>query len=198
VGKDDTRLHDLLRDLGFKPSMADDDIWMKDMGDHYECIMVYVDDLVIASKNPEAIIESLKSKPVNFSLKGTRQLEFYLGCDYFRKEDGTLCHGPKKCIGRMVDAHTRMFGSRPSTKHTSPLVKNDHPELDISDLLGEDRITQCQSLIRILQWTMSLGIFEVGTAVMTMPGFRITLRVGHPARLRRICGCLVRCSEGCV
>jgi hypothetical protein len=134
------RLHDVLRDLGFKPSMADDDVWMKDMGDHYKFISVCVDDLLIASRNPEAIIESLESKPVNFKLKGTGLLAFHLGCDYFCEEDGTLCHGPKKCTGRMVDAHTRMFGSRPSMKHSSSLVKNDHPELNTSDLLDEDRI----------------------------------------------------------
>jgi hypothetical protein len=43
---------------------------------------VYVDDLLIASKNPEAIIESLESKPVNLKLKGTGPPEIHLGCDY--------------------------------------------------------------------------------------------------------------------
>jgi hypothetical protein len=85
--------------------MVDDDIWMKDKGDHYEYIAVYVDNLLITSRNPEAIVESLESKPVNFKLKGTGPLEFHLGCDYFRDEDDTLCYGPKKYIGRMVDAH---------------------------------------------------------------------------------------------
>ena len=61
----------MLRELGFKPSLADEDIWMKDKGDHYEYISVYVDDLLIASRNPKAINESLESKPVNFKLKGT-------------------------------------------------------------------------------------------------------------------------------
>jgi hypothetical protein len=192
------RLHDLLRDLWFKLSMADDAIWMKDMGHHCKCIAVCADDLLIASENPEAITESLESKPVNFKLKSTRPLEFHLGCDYFREEDGTLCCGPKKCIGRMVDAHTQMFGSRPSMKHTSPLVKNDHPELNTSDLPDKDRIAQCQSLIGILQWTITLGRFDVGTAVMTTSRFRIAPRVGHLARLRKICGHLVRHSEGCM
>ena len=191
------RLHDVLRDLGFKPSLADDAIWMKDKGDHYEYIVVHVDDLLIASRNTETIVESLESNPVNFKLKGTGLLEFHLGCDYFRDEDGTLCYGPKKYIGRMVDAHTRMFGSRPSTKHLSPLAKNDHPEIDTIDLLDKDGSAQYQSLIGILQWTITLGRFDVGTVVMTMSGFRIAPRVGHLACLRRICGYLVRYSKGC-
>jgi hypothetical protein len=140
----------------------------------------------------------LESKPVNFKLKGTGPLEFHLGCDYFGDEDDTRCYGPKKYIGRMVDAHRRMFGSRPSTKHLSPLVKNDHPELDTSDLLDEDGIAQYQSLIGILQWMITLGRFNVGTVVTTMSGFRIEPRVRHLTRLTRICGYLVQCSEGCI
>ena len=35
----------------------DPDVWMRDMGDHYEYIGTYVDDLCVASKNPEAISE---------------------------------------------------------------------------------------------------------------------------------------------
>ena len=151
------RLQNVLRDLGFTPSKAEEDIWMKDMGDHYDYIAVYVDDLLIASKNPKAIIEALESDPINFKLKGTGPLSFHLGCDYFRDEDGRRCYGPKKYITRMSEAYVRMFGSRPSTKHRSPLAKNDHPELDTSDLLDEDDIVQYQSLIGILQWTITLA-----------------------------------------
>jgi hypothetical protein len=159
----------VLRDLRFKPSMAEEDIWMKDMGDHYEYIAVHVDDVLIASKNPEDIINLLESKLVNFKLKGTRPLEFHLGYDYFCKEDGALCYEPKKHIGRMVDAHVQMFGSKPSMKHTSPLMKNDHPELDASNLLDHDGIAQHQSLIGILQW-MSRRIYgwtqDSGTRIL--------------------------------
>jgi hypothetical protein len=110
----------VLRDLGFTPSMAEEDIWMKDMGDHYEYITVYVDNLLIASKNPKSTIVALESNPINFKLKGSGPLSFHLGCDYFREEDGTMCYGPKKYITRMVDAYMCMFSSQPSTKHHSP------------------------------------------------------------------------------
>jgi hypothetical protein len=63
------RLHDVLRDLGFTPSMAEEDIWMKDMGDHCECITICVDDLFTTSKNPKSVINALESNPINFKLK---------------------------------------------------------------------------------------------------------------------------------
>jgi hypothetical protein len=135
------RLHDVLRDLGFTPPMAEEDIWMKDMGDHYNYIAVYVDDLLVASKDPKFIIDALESDLINFKLKGSGPLSFHLECDYFRDDDGTRCYDPKKYITWMLDAYMRMFGSQPSTKHRSPLTKNDHPELDTSNLLDKDGIT---------------------------------------------------------
>jgi hypothetical protein len=70
---------------------------------------------------------------------------------------------------------------------------NDHPELDDTELLGEDGIQQYQSLIGVLQWTMiSLGRFDIAMAVMTLSGFRVTPRVGHLDRLRRVCGYLCK------
>jgi hypothetical protein len=51
------KLFDVLYDMGFRPSKAEEDIWMRDMGDHYEYLALYVNDLAIASKNPQAIID---------------------------------------------------------------------------------------------------------------------------------------------
>ena len=72
----------------------------------------------------------------------------------------------------------------------SPLEKNDHPELDDSPLLDQDGIAKYQSLIGTLQWTISLGRFDVATAVMSMSSFRAAPREGHLERVKRICGYL--------
>ena len=64
--------------MGFKPSKADADIWMRKQGDHYEYIAVYVDDLLIASRNPQEIIDWLEKKNL-FKLKGTGPITFHLG-----------------------------------------------------------------------------------------------------------------------
>ena len=54
---------------------------------------------------------------------------------------------------------------------SSPLEKGDHPELDTSELLDPTGVQQYQSLIGSLQWAISLGRFDIATAVMTMSGF---------------------------
>ncbi|WP_460374599.1 hypothetical protein, partial [Staphylococcus aureus] len=68
--------------------------------DHYDYIAVYVDDMMIASRDPKWIIKGLEAVP--FSLKGTGPITYHLGSDYLRDEHGTLCVGPRKYIEKMV------------------------------------------------------------------------------------------------
>ena len=75
------RFSDVLRDMGFVPSKAENDIWMKHCGDHYEYIARYVDDLAVASRNPDKIMRALTGT-YKFKLKGTGPLSYHLGCDY--------------------------------------------------------------------------------------------------------------------
>ncbi len=62
------RLHDVLTDMGFFPSRAERDVWMRNRGDHYRYIAVYVDDLRIASKVPQTIIDALECDVIADSL----------------------------------------------------------------------------------------------------------------------------------
>ena len=110
------RLFDVLKGMGFFPSKAEADIWMRRKGNHCECIACYVDDLLIASKNPSSIIDELMAKPHSFKLKGTGPISFHLGCDFFRDEDGTLCVGPKKYIERLALQCKSIFGESPALR----------------------------------------------------------------------------------
>ena len=58
------KFFDILHHMGFKPSRADPDIWMKSSkdGSHYEYIAVYVDDLTISMKDPKSFCDKLKEK----------------------------------------------------------------------------------------------------------------------------------------
>ena len=95
-------------------------------------------------------------------------------------------------VDRMIDAFVELFGHQPKRNVTSPLEKNDHPELDMSEELDMEGIKKYQSLIGALQWSVSLGRLDVMTAVMTMSGFRVAPRQGHLDRLKRLYGYLMR------
>ena len=182
------RFADTLREMGFTPSKAENDIWMRRIGDHYEYIATYVDDLAICSKDPQAIIDKLQSV-YKYKLKGTSPLSYHLGCDYFRDDDGVLCSAPKKYIDRMMETFHQMFGHTPK-EASSPLDGVGHPELDTSPELDENGVKKYQSMIGSLQWAISLGRFDIATSVMTMSSFRSCPCKGHLSRLKRIYGYL--------
>ena len=188
-----------LEEEGFVPCKAEPDIWMRPTKDRssYEYVGVYVDDLAMAMKDPKTFTDRLINV-YKFKLKGTGPLEFHLGCNFFRDEHGTLCMSPKKYIARMVDSYERMFGQKPKTTYTSPLEKGDHPECDISELLGPEGVTQYQSLVGQLQWAISIGRLDIATAVMTMSSFRSCPRIGHLERVKRVCGYLHKMKEACI
>ena len=67
------RFLNVLGKMGFYPSKAEDDIWMRDMGAHYEYIMHYVDDLIVISRNPQELIRILHEEH-HFKLKGNEPI----------------------------------------------------------------------------------------------------------------------------
>ena len=88
------RLSDCLRDMGFSPSKAENDIWMRRNGDVYEYLGIYVDDVAIAAKDPQSIVDTLTNQ-FNFKLKGTGAITYHLGCDFARDpSDNTLYFAP--------------------------------------------------------------------------------------------------------
>ena len=96
-----------------------------------------------------------------------------------------------------MDSYEQMFGEKPR-EFKSPLEKNDHPEMDTSKALDADGIAKYQSMIGAAQWLISLGRFDVATAVMTRSRFRAAPRHGHLERLKRIYGYVRRHLHGCI
>ena len=105
---------------------------------------------------------------------------------------------PRKYIKNIADAYTRIFGQSPCAKYHSLFEKSDHPEIDISELLDQQGIEYYQSIIGMLQWTVSLGRLDLNTAVMTMSGFRESAQRGHLLCTRIIIGYLVKIKHGTI
>jgi hypothetical protein len=84
------RLVDTIRAMNFFPCKADQDVWLRDCGTHYEYICVYVDDLAVMMKDPKGFFEELQSEKWGYKLKGVGPLEYHLGANFVRDPDGTL------------------------------------------------------------------------------------------------------------
>ena len=192
------RLFDILQELKFKPSKADPDVWMRPEpgGTCYEYIAVYVDDLAIAAKDPQAFCNELKKK-YNLKLKGDGPLEYHLGCTYKKDPDGTLAADPRRYVNKILESYERMFKEKPR-KSRPPLEGGDHPELDTSELCDEHQTKQFQTLIGQLQWLISLGCFDIAVHVMSLSRFRAQPRKGHLDRAKRIVGYLLFLPDGAI
>ena len=192
------RLFDILQELKFKPSKADPDVWMRPEpgGTRYEYIAVYVDDLAIAAKDPQAFCNELKKK-YNLKLKGVGPLEYHLGCTYKKDPDGTLAADPRRYVNKILESYERMFNEKPR-KSRPPLEGGDHPELDTSELCDDHQTKQFQTLIGQLQWLISLGRFDIAVHVMSLSRFRAQPRKGHLDRAKRIVGYLLFLPDGAI
>ena len=73
-----------LRKMGFSPSKADFDLWVRPMGDHYEYVATYVDDILTLSRDPMSIIEEIRK---DYMLKGVGTPGYYLGGNYHYTKD---------------------------------------------------------------------------------------------------------------
>jgi hypothetical protein len=105
---------------------------------------------------------------------------------------------PQKYIEKLVDNYTCIFGEGPKQNMLSPIEKGDHPELDTSDLLDLEGINLYQSLIGALQWVITIGRFDINTAVMTLSTFHAAPRKGHLERVKRVFGYLSKMKQGAI
>ena len=192
------RLFDILQELKFKPSKADPDVWMRPElgGTCYEYIAVYVDDLAIAAKDPQAFCNELK-KRYNLKLKGVGPLEYHLGCTYKKDPDGTLAADPRRYVNKILESYESMFKEKPR-KSRPPLEEGDHPELHTPELCDEHQTNQLQTLVGQLQWLISPGHVDIAVHVMSLSRFRTQPRKGNPDRAKRIVGYLLFLPDGTI
>ena len=72
-----------------------------------------------------------------------------------------------------------MFPGESPPQVKSPWDKNDHPELDNSELANDDLITKLMCMIGQLQWAVTPGRYDIIAHVMSMSRFRLAPKVGH-------------------
>ena len=143
------------------------------------------------SPNPGQIVQTLK-RDYKLKVKGDGLLSHHLGADYPRDKDDTLVCQPKKYIDRLTKSYHSMFQQDPPKNMRTPLDKNDHPELDDTELLKGKSIQHYLTMIGQLQWLVTLGRFDIHAQVTTMSRFRSAPRKGHLERLQRVYGYVLK------
>jgi hypothetical protein len=84
-----SRLSNKLKQLGFVPSKADTSLFFYRKGNHVIFMLVYVDDIIVASSSQEVVEALLRDLEKDFAIKNLGDLHYFLGIQVERK-DGEL------------------------------------------------------------------------------------------------------------
>ena len=79
-----------------------------------------MDNLLIALKDSKSIIKSLEDVH-KFKLKGTGDIRYHLGYNFFRDIEEVLCFVPEKYIEKIISSFKTILGYKSSNKIYSPL-----------------------------------------------------------------------------
>jgi Reverse transcriptase (RNA-dependent DNA polymerase) len=176
-----------LRQLGYLPSKADADLWMKKVDGHWEYIATYVDDILSFSKNPMAVIKSLEK---TYVLKGVGEPEYYLGGDITITPEAKVALTAQTYILRAVEKYEDVFGGAAFRMYQTPMEEQYHPELDESDFLTAKETSLFRGLIGSANWMITLGRFDIHYAVNTLSRFSMAPRQTHLQAMIRVFGYL--------
>ena len=190
-----------LNDIGFTPTYADPDVWMrpaiKDNGFKYwEYVLCYVDDLLAIGDNPTNIMKSIQSK---FRLKDDKMdtPANYLGADMSQMDnaDGDSCwamSSDKYCqaLVKNVEENLEKRGLRLPSKCPMPLSNGYKPEMDCTAELKANGVQRYQEIIGQLRWAIELGRVDILLETALMSTHLALPREGHLEQVLHIVGYL--------
>ena len=137
-----------LHDIGFKPTKADPDVWIRPVvklggAEYYEYIMCYVDDILSISHDAKSILQSLQGQ---FKLKGDKikPPDMYLGAQLgtmqVKGNDGWFMSSEKyvKSAIQNIEETLQKTEQWLPSKCKTPLAYRYCPELDVTPELKTD------------------------------------------------------------
>ena len=182
-----------LRSLGFTPSRADSDLWMRPKDDHYEYVATYVDDLLVWSKDCDSIINDVKS---DYILKGVGAPDYYLGGNVnvldeaWNRKGCYTALSAETYIENVVTKLQEMAGKPKFPEVGAPMAEDYHPESDTSRLLDPAEASMFRAFIGSGNWVVTLGRMDVAYTINTLARYSMAPRLGHLQAAFRVFGYL--------
>ena len=183
-------LADKLHDMGYKPSLADPDVWIRpavkpDGFEYYEMVLCYVDDVLAMSHIPERTMGAIGDK---FTIKEGKveTPSRYLGAQLSKmnNEEGNECwtfSSEDYCKAAIANVEKTLGdqGKRLPSKCPTPLMSGYRPELDASPELKASGVQYYQELVGVLRWAVELGRVDILLETSLMSTHMAMPRIGH-------------------
>jgi hypothetical protein len=112
----------MVRKFGFKENMEDNCVYTKFKNEKFIFLILYVDDILLASSNVNLLLEMKKFLSLNFDMKDLGEASFVLGIEIHRdKRKGILGLSQNEYLKKVLKKYS-MHGCKPSP---APIVKGD-------------------------------------------------------------------------
>jgi histone deacetylase 1/2 len=142
-----SRLYGKLLSLGFKASRADTSLFYYSKGGHTMFVLVYVDDIIVASSSQEATLALLSDLEKEFALKDLGDLHYFLGIEVKKDRNGLVLSQEK-----YADDILWITNMRSSKSMNTPLSTVEKPSASEGVLLGPQDATNYRSVVGALQY----------------------------------------------
>jgi hypothetical protein len=187
-------LRGCMRHLEFESCPADPDVWMRpakrsDGSEYYEYILLYTDDALVISENPESVLRNELGR--YFTLKeesigppkiylggGVRKVQLDNGVECWAFSSSQYVNAAVKNVEEYLEKHPDPKWKMPKNANT-PTRTSYRPELDVSPELGPVEAAYYMSIIGILRWIVELGRVNICLECSLMSSHQALPRQGH-------------------
>ena len=136
-----------MQQLGFTPSKAGISLFLYSKCNVTIFVLVYVDDIIVASSSPDATTCLLKDLKMEFALKHLGDLHYFLGIEVKQLKDGILLSQEK-----YANDILRRVGLENCKPVNTPISTSEKLTIDIGEALGPDDATNYRSVVGALQY----------------------------------------------
>jgi histone deacetylase 1/2 len=175
-----SRLSSKLHSLGFTSSKADVSLFVYNKGGVVMFLLVYVDDIIVASSSPRATEALLKDLQADFALKDLGELHYFLGIEVKKARDGILLTQQKYTSDLL-----HRVGMRNCKPMNTPMSSADKLSIYDGDPLGPKDITEYRSIVGALQY-LTLTRPDISFAVNKVCQFLHKPTTVHWSAVKRI------------
>ena len=133
--------------LGFIPSKADTSLFYYSKGGHTIFVLVYVDDIIVASSSQKATGALLKDLEQEFALKDLGNLHYFLGIEVNKLGDGL-----KLSQERYAADVLQRAGMHKCKAIDTPLSSTEKLSVTEGEPLGTEDATRYRSIVGALQY----------------------------------------------
>ena len=174
------RLSMKLQALGFKPSKGDTSLFFYRKGGLIMYILIYVDDIIVASSSPEGTKVLLQALMSDFALKDLGELHYFLGIEVSKVRDGIVLSQAK--YANDVLKRTGMQQCKPAS---TPMSASEKLSAYEGTPVSAEGSTRYRSIVGALQY-LTLTRPDISFAVNKVCQYLHALTTVHWTTVKRI------------